>query len=348
MSYTVNGISALANINEFVDTAKLLSLIKNFNIDDAKTFVKAIGNCFPQQVEKEDKNKETKYDSKYQILDFSEFGVKILLRVSDHNINAFNIQDDVDEAYSIVVKHKKSKNTFVNRDDITVREYVYWEENCDREKYLKIAKNIYKFLDTSEWDEDYVKADAVNPERNGVLGMQNNDAVLMKMKAKALALYAYAQIQHRTAIDDSGKQSVISFSMIPIRQIHTDTVRFQNRRNAYSEDIKNRIVDAWRNGSFDWQKFDPITVWMDNGQNKLFVLSGHSRLAAFREIAQHDGRFAMIPARTFVGSEEQAVDLALNSNTLSTKETDSSKRLKLAKAKAKALYILALKMKMGK
>lgn len=186
VSYTVNGISALANINEFVDTAKLLSLINNFNIDDAKTFIKAIGNCFPQQVEKEDKNKETKYDSKYQVIDFSEFGVKVLLRVSDHNMNAFNIKDDIDEAYSIVVKQRKSGNTFVNRDDIIVREYVYWEENCNRERYLKIAQNIYKFLETSEWDEDYVKADATNPPTTKGLGEITVESELQRLSPQVV------------------------------------------------------------------------------------------------------------------------------------------------------------------
>lgn len=170
--YTKRDVLSGANINNFADKTKLFELINNFNIDDAKTFINAIGKCFPQQEEKEHRLKAS-FDSKYQILDFSEFGVKILLRVSDHNINAFNIKDDVDEAYSIVFKQRKSGNTFVNRDDIIVREYVYWEENCNRERYLKIAQNIYKFLETSEWDEDYVKADATNPPATKGLGETN-------------------------------------------------------------------------------------------------------------------------------------------------------------------------------
>ena len=108
-----------------------------------------------------------------------------------------------------------------------------------------------------------------------------------------------------------------------IDDIHTDEKRFQNRKNAFSEDSKNRIVKAAKEGKFDWAKFDPILVWMDTNLQKIFVLSGHSRLAAFRELAKEGYKeFEKIPIRNFEGSEKEAIDAALNSNTLSTKETD--------------------------
>jgi len=162
VSYTINGLSAPTKLKQFIDKTKLIELINDFNIDNANDFIGAIGRCFPQQVEKEKNNKETKFRSKYQLLDFSKFGVKILLRVSDHNINANNIQDDVEEAYSIVIKERKSKNTFINREDVEIKEYVYFEDNCDRNRYLLIAKNIYNLLETSEWNVDFVKADVTN------------------------------------------------------------------------------------------------------------------------------------------------------------------------------------------
>lgn len=161
VSYTVNGISARANLKQFVDTAKFLSLFENFNIDTAKDFIEAVGKCFPQQVKREKQHKDAKFDSKYQLLDFPEYGVKILFRISNHNINCNNITDDVEEAYSIVFKEKCKKNTFIP-NDLTVTEYVYFTEKCDRNRYLKIAKQIKSFLETSEWDESIAPADAKN------------------------------------------------------------------------------------------------------------------------------------------------------------------------------------------
>ena len=176
-SYTVSGTMMGPNINKTIKGKKLLEVIKTFNSDNAEDFIEAIGKCFPQQVEKEQKinkhNKEAGYKeinipkSKYQLIDFSEFGVKILLRVSDHNINSSNIVEDIEEAYSIVFKSKKSPNTFrASNDEIDVTEYVYFTENCTRNKYRRIAQNIYNLLGTSQWDENNVPADVVNSSQN--------------------------------------------------------------------------------------------------------------------------------------------------------------------------------------
>ena len=127
----------------------------------------------------------------------------------------------------------------------------------------------------------------------------------------------------------STKLEVVDF---PIKDIYTDEKRFQNRVNAFSEDSKDRIIKAFESGTFDWTKFDPITLWKDPENGKYFVLSGHSRYAAFKEKSKegfvYDGYgFANIPARIFKGSEAQAIDFALNSNTLSTKETEVERAL---------------------
>ena len=121
----------------------------------------------------------------------------------------------------------------------------------------------------------------------------------------------------------SNKIGIVDF---PIKNIYTDEKRFQNRKNAFSEDSKNRIIKAFKTFTFDWAKFDPITLWKDKN-GKVFVISGHSRLAAFKELFKqgydyNTFTFHTIPARFFEGTEAQAIDLALNSNTLSTKETD--------------------------
>ena len=161
VSYTVNGISAKANINQYIDKSKLQDLINNFKIDNAEDFIVAIGKCFPQQREKEESHSDTEFKSKYQLLDFSEFGVKILFRISDHNINCDNIVDDIEEAYSIALKSKKSPNTF-NPNDLTVTEYVFFTENCDRHRYHLIALELLAFLETSEWNNEFVPADVIN------------------------------------------------------------------------------------------------------------------------------------------------------------------------------------------
>lgn len=123
---------------------------------------------------------------------------------------------------------------------------------------------------------------------------------------------------------DNSPISVLNFE---VSRINTDVKRFQNRQNEYSEDSKNRIVDAYKSGRFDFSKFDPISIWYDKQKNKYFVLSGHSRLAAFKELGKSDKVFKRIPARIFQGSEAQAIDFALNSNVLSTKETDMERAI---------------------
>jgi antirestriction protein ArdC len=109
---------------------------------------------------------------------------------------------------------------------------------------------------------------------------------------------------------------------ISINEIYTDEKRFQNRKNAYSEDSKNRIINAVTNGTFDWAKFDPVLLWFDPSAKRNYVLSGHSRYAAFKELATVNNDFSKIPSRFFKGTEAEAIDIALNSNTLSTKETE--------------------------
>ena len=138
-----------------------------------------------------------------------------------------------------------------------------------------------------------------------------------------------------TTKSKSTKLEVVDF---PIKDIYTDEKRFQNRVNAFSEDSKNRIINAVKNGTFDWAKFDPITIWKDPKDDKHYVISGHSRKAAFWELAQtkevDSYSFMHIPARIFKGTESQAIDFALNSNTLSTKETEVERALYYNKQRA--------------
>jgi hypothetical protein len=115
-------------------------------------------------------------------------------------------------------------------------------------------------------------------------------------------------------------------TLLPIGIIKENRVWFQNRKSAYSERSVNNIINAYENGRFLWANFDAITVY-PSPDGKLYVLSGHSRLEAFKRLckikAVVDGRdFCEIPAKIAEGlTLEQAKKVALESNTLSTKET---------------------------
>ena len=130
--------------------------------------------------------------------------------------------------------------------------------------------------------------------------------------------------------------------LVPVLDLNFDTKNFQNRDSEYSEASVNRIIDAVDDGDFNWAVFDPITIWLNPTDGKYYVLSGHSRSEAFRRLAmsgkQADGRkFDRIPAKVFEGTFEQAKELALNSNTLSTKETDLERANYYRERRAKLL-----------
>ncbi|WP_172674399.1 hypothetical protein [Persicobacter sp. CCB-QB2] len=141
----------------------------------------------------------------------------------------------------------------------------------------------------------------------------------LKTKTKPATPAKKSQVKSKKG----ASSSKVKVHTIDLWKIQTDEKRFQNRNNAYSEESVKRIESAHFNQKFDWSAFDPIVVWEDpNKKNRYFVLSGHSRFEAFKRISKIDHYFKRIPAKIFGGSERQAIDFALNSNTLSTKETD--------------------------
>lgn len=254
VSCTVNGISAKANINQFIDKSKLQDLINNFKIDNAEDFIVAIGKCFPQQREKEDSHTDAEFKSKYQLLDFSEFGVKILFRISDHNINTDNIIDDVEETYSIALKSIKSKNTF-KPNDLTVTEYVYFTENCDRHRYQLIALELLAFLETSEWCNDFVPADVVNysPIQNnlkGILDFKDGEKVIFQSEewivdGKSQGLYPGEIVIYQIR---NGFKITRNVEAVKVERIYTKTFQFAEH-----------ISDLYRKGEkLDWLKAKKI------------------------------------------------------------------------------------------
>jgi len=126
---------------------------------------------------------------------------------------------------------------------------------------------------------------------------------------------------------EGGSGSQLGVKDILLSQIKTKPEWFQNRSEGFSTRSVDNIVNAVRAGTFSWGAFDPITLW-ESQEGELFVLSGHSRTEAFARLlaagAKVAGRdFSRIPAKVLRGiSEAEARRIAMESNTLATKEND--------------------------
>lgn len=124
----------------------------------------------------------------------------------------------------------------------------------------------------------------------------------------------------------SAGSGLLNIQDIPLSQIHIDRQLFQGREKAFSQRSVDNIVHDVTNGRFAWENLDPITLWR-SPEGKLYLLSGHSRLRAFEVLAEMRATaggkgFDRIPAKIRSGALDDARRLALESNTLSTKETD--------------------------
>jgi hypothetical protein len=124
--------------------------------------------------------------------------------------------------------------------------------------------------------------------------------------------------------DVNNQLSVLS---IPLSKIFIKRDWFQNRKNDFSQESVTRILEAVKNGSFQWQVFDPVLLWKNPQDEKLYILSGHSRTEAFKQLSRegitYQGKtFNSIPAKIILASIDQAKKIALESNILSTKESD--------------------------
>jgi hypothetical protein len=109
---------------------------------------------------------------------------------------------------------------------------------------------------------------------------------------------------------------------IPVKSINIKREWFQNRATPYSERSVQNIVDAANAGQFNWANMDAVTLWA-GPDSKLYMLSGHSRLEAFERLcAAGKQEFCNIPAKIATVSLSEAKKIALESNTLSTKETE--------------------------
>lgn len=123
-----------------------------------------------------------------------------------------------------------------------------------------------------------------------------------------------------------GGSSKLNIKDVPLNDVNVDKALFQGREKDFSIRSVENIVEAVKSGQFVWANLDPITLWK-NDAGKLFLISGHSRFEAFKRLAKDgqkaDGKdFESIPAKILKGELSTAKRTALESNTLSTKETD--------------------------
>ena len=130
---------------------------------------------------------------------------------------------------------------------------------------------------------------------------------------------------NRSLTFGSGSQ-LLDIRDIPLPEILIDRTLFQGREKAFSQRSVDNIISDVKNGKFVWANLDPITLWA-SPDGKLFLLSGHSRYHAFQVLRSAgstvDGKgFDKIPSKIYTGELIDAKKLALESNTLSTKETD--------------------------
>lgn len=121
-----------------------------------------------------------------------------------------------------------------------------------------------------------------------------------------------------SSVNDSLRDPIYSIDdscyavYIPIENINTDPARFQNRTDAFSELSAKSVAE-----NYDPNKFDPITVWLDPKDEKLYVLSGHSRLEGMKRRKEK-----RIPCKFFNGTEAEAIQFArVDANRGATQET---------------------------
>lgn len=131
--------------------------------------------------------------------------------------------------------------------------------------------------------------------------------------------------------------------LVPLEVIKTKEDVFQNRTTAFSNKSSKKIQEAVKNKKFKWELFDPILLFLDGMgelgvKNQLYVLSGHSRFAAFKKLSKDYINFKAIPAKIIVNiSLSEAIEIALNSNTLATPETEVERASYFARIRQKGI-----------
>lgn len=165
------------------------------------------------------------------------------------------------------------------------------------------------------------------PVDSNIISVQDI-AIKRRKPVSSLKLLERAKLKvvDRNIVPNTGNSLV---QWIDLQLINKDTERFQNRKKEFSEDSVNRIIESVKNGSFEFAVFDPVLLWKDSNGN-LYVLSGHSRTEAFKRLCKEGVSykgytFDRIPSKIIEVSESEAIQIALFSNSLSTRETDTER-----------------------
>lgn len=106
---------------------------------------------------------------------------------------------------------------------------------------------------------------------------------------------------------------------LPRNKIAVDPRRFQGRQGAFSDDTVKAIVAK---GRYD-RNADEIQVWQDPKDRIYYIISGHSRWEAARQIFESGKQpdLITVPVKQFKGDEDEAIDYAtIESNRGSTEE----------------------------
>jgi len=98
---------------------------------------------------------------------------------------------------------------------------------------------------------------------------------------------------------------------LKLSDIKTDTKRFQNRKKL-NQNTVDQIVS-----NFNATKFDPLIVWLDNQDKKTYLLAGHHRLEALKQLGKKTASVKFLEA-----TEKEAIKYAkFESNANRTLET---------------------------
>lgn len=143
--------------------------------------------------------------------------------------------------------------------------------------------------------------EADNAEQEpGITAIESKAEGADKTKLAEAATEAGAKLDEATGVGN-----------FPVKDISTDTEKYQGRKEPFSKRSVEKIK-----GGFDENKLDPIVLYKA-ADGKTYVLSGHSRLEAHRQLGKQT-----VKARFFEGTPEEAKKFALESNKLTTLQTD--------------------------
>lgn len=155
-------------------------------------------------------------------------------------------------------------------------------------------------------------------------------ATVIKPRIPAVKKVAKATPYYTPKPTEQGKNAVVN---MPISKIFIDKKRFQNREQLNDNVVQNII------SNFDATKFDAIIVWHDDIEKKYFILAGHHRFEAIKQL-KHKNIATKIANYTEAQAKHYAI-VESNSNRTLEQPQERAKvyrnMLKSGSTKAQAL-----------